>query len=168
MDRRSLLKSAAVLPAAALVPSFPTIAAIIEPAAPVAPLSVRPYADYVWEWFVSHDGETYYEGFSTKEEAIQYAQQSDYCVIAECVQQDFDLSVSAYDILERINDNNMELIGDGEGIECTREQERDLEEMVQRSIEAWTIKHSINLTAWSFAGMRNETDVAAVPNGKDQ
>lgn len=159
MDRRTLLKSAAAIPAAAMVPALSSVASAIEPAAPVTPAQLRPYANYVWQWFVSHDGETYYEAFPTKEEAIQYAQQCEYSLIAECIQQDFDLSVDAYSILERIDDNNMELIGEGEGIQCSSAQASDLEKMIQKAIEAWVVKHNIDLTAWSFGGVRNETDV---------
>lgn len=162
MDRRSLLKSAAALTATAALPAAPVNAAIVADAvevAPVVPLKASPYANYVWEWFVSYDGETYYESFPTKEEAIKYAQQCEYSVVAECIQRDFRLDISGYWLLEHLNDNNMELIGEGEGIECTPEQEKDLEKMVQRAIEAWIVKHNINITAWSFDGVRNETDV---------
>ena len=160
MDRRSLLKTAAALPAVALVPAAPVLPeAAIEAPTPIAPVSLRPYANYVWEWFVSNDGCTYYEGFATKEEAVQYAKQSDYCIVAECIQQDFDLNIDSYWLLDHLNDNNTELIGEGEGIECTKEQADDLEKMIQRAIEAWVVKHNISLTAWSFGGVRNETDV---------
>jgi len=138
---------------------------VIAPAAeaaaalPVQPAKLTPYGNYVWQWFVSNDGETYYEPFPTKEEAIEYAKQSEYSLIAECMQQDFDLGVPAYWIIEHINDSNMERIGEGEGIECTAAQERDLEAMVQKAIEAWVVKHNISITAWSFDGVRNETAV---------
>lgn len=166
MDRRSLLKAAVVLPAAAAVPvaSIPDAVAdvISEPPAPVASIAsikANPYVNYVWQWFVSNDGETYYEGFETKEAAIEYAKQSEYCLIAECVQQDFRLSIDGYWLLEQLNDNNMELTGEGEGIECTPAQERDLEHMVQKAIEAWVVKHNISITAWSFDGVRNKESV---------
>jgi len=161
MDRRSLLKSAAALSAAAAIPTVAVEAAA--PAIPAAivpqPLNVKPYANYVWEWFVSHDGCTYYEGFATKEEALEYAQKCDYSLIAECMQQDFRLEVDGWRILEDLNETNYDLIGEGEGIECTNEQRLDLEAMVNRAIEAWVVKHGINITAWSFDGTRNETDV---------
>lgn len=159
MDRRTLLKTVAVLPATALIPAIPAVAETAQMATPIAPLSVRPYADYVWQWFVSHDGETYYESFPTKEEAVQYAQQCDYSLIAECMQQDFRLGVDGYRLIEELNESNYDLIGEGEGIECSNAQRVDLENMVQKAIEAWVVKHNINITAWSFDGTRNETDV---------
>jgi hypothetical protein len=165
MDRRTLLKSAAAASAAAIVPAVAVEAApvVAEVAAPIqAPAKLSPYGSYVWEWFVSNDGETYYEPFPTKEEAMEYARSSEYSLVAECIQQDFDLGISGYWLLDHINDQNYELIGEGEGVECTSEQERDLEAMVQRAIEAWVVKHNISLTAWSFAGVRNETAVEEV------
>lgn len=166
MDRRSLLKSAA-----ALRPYSPTAAAVAatEPAALaplVQPVKASPYASYVWEWFVSHDGETYYEGFPTKEEAIKYAQQSEYSLVAECRQQDFRLDISGDWIVERLNEDNYELIGEGDGIDCTSAQQADLERMVGRAIEAWVVKHGINITAWSFEETKNQTEIAAVTNGE--
>ncbi len=163
MDRRTLLKTVAAVPAVALMPATPALAEPAQAAAPVVPLSVKPYAKYAWEWFVSHDGETYYEGFPTKEDAIKYAQQCDYSLIAECKQQDFNLDIEGWQLIERLNEDNYELIGEGEGIECTAKQARDLGDMVTRAVEAWTIKHSIHLTAWSFADTKNETDVPERP-----
>jgi hypothetical protein len=125
----------------------------------VASVKANPYTKYVWQWFVSHDGETYYEGFETKEEAVKYAQQCDYSLVAECVQQDFRLNIDGYRLLEELNESNYDLIGEGEGIECTNDQRLDLEKMVQQAIEAWIVKHNIDITAWSFDGVRNQTDV---------
>ncbi|MGY4621995.1 hypothetical protein ACVWZ4_007222 [Bradyrhizobium sp. USDA 4472] len=163
MDRRSLLKSAAALSAAAALPAATSAPAAIaaDAAVPavVAPLKANPYTNYVWEWFVSHDGETYYEGFPTKEEALQYAQQCDYSLIAECHQQDFRLDIDGYWLIDHLNDANCDLIGEGDGIEATNEQRLDLEKMVQSAIEAWVVKHNIKITAWTFDGTQNETNV---------
>jgi hypothetical protein len=171
--RRDFLKVGVAATAAGLAPAVSAeVGVISEPIAappPVpTPVKLRPYADYVWEWFVSHDGDVYYEAFPTKEEAIEYAQRCDYSIIAECIQQDFRLDVDGWRIIENLNDSNMELIGDGEGIECTADQERDLERMVQQAIEAWVVKHNINITAWSFDGTKNkmlvpERDASVLP-----
>lgn len=161
MDRRSLLKSAAALSATAAVAPVATIADAAPAAEVITPANLTPYANYVWEWFVSHDGETYYEGFPTKEEALAYAKQEEYALVAECKQQDFCLELQGWRILEQLNDDNMEMMGEGEGIEATPAQERDLEDMVRRAIEAWVVKHGIRITAWSFADTQNETKVEA-------
>lgn len=164
-SRRDFLRVSTTAAAAAMLPAVAVEAAPEAPiAGPVTPAKLTPYANYVWQWFVSNDGETYYEPFPTKEEAIEYAKQSDYCLIAECMQQDFDLGIPGYWIIEHINNNNMERIGEGEGIECTPAQERDLEVMVQKAIEAWVVKHNISITAWSFDGVRNETSVEHTPH----
>jgi len=162
MDRRSLLKSAAALAAAAALPTPVSVAAEAAPpmSAAVTPVKLKPYADYVWEWFVSHDGEVYHEAFATKEEAIEYAKDNEYAIVAECIQRDFRLDVSGWRIIEEINENNHELMGeDQEGIEATHAQEIDLEVMVKSAVEAWVVKHQINITAWSFDGIQNETSV---------
>lgn len=163
MDRRSLLKSVAVLTAAASAPGALVDALAPGPiiAAPI-PLKVSPYANHIWQWFVSNDREVYYEAFETKEQAIEYARACDYSFVAECQQQDFRLEVDGERVLERLNEDNYEQIGEGEGVECTSAQTRDLSDMLTRALEAWVVKHSINITAWSFAETKNETEVKAV------
>lgn len=156
--RRAILGGAAAIPAAAAIAGTTGIATTIETTGAPTPL-LTPYTDYPWRWWVSNDKETYYNDFDTLKEALEYAARSEYSYIAECQQQDFDLSVDGWRILEQLNDDNGELIGEGEGIECTSEQERDLGEMVTAAIEAWAVKHKIRITAWTFAETRNHTDV---------
>ncbi len=162
MDRRSLLKSAAALTATAAIPSAAAQAVAVE-SAPVAPLvtpaKLSPYADYVWEWFVSHNGEVYHEGFPTKEEAVAYAQQCDYAIVAECKPQDFDLSIDGEWLLEHLDEQNYDRIGGGDGIAATQAQRAELGDMVTRAIEAWVVKNNIDIRAWSFGGHQNETRV---------
>lgn len=165
-SRRDFLKVGTVAVAASALPTTPPVAAFAEAApvpAAIVPAKLSPYGNYVWEWFVSNDGETYYEPFPTKEEALEYARRSEYSLIAECQMQDFDLSIPAWVILERLDENNYERIGDGEGIQCTPAQDRDLEAMVQKAIEAWVVKHNINITAWSFGATKNQQAVSETP-----
>jgi hypothetical protein len=162
MDRRTLLKSAAALSAAVVVP------VTIAEAAPavVQPLKLSPYVNHVWQWFVSHDKEVYYEAFETMEQAIEYGKACGYSFVAECQQQDFRLEVDAERVLEWLNEDNYEQIGEGGGVECTSAQQRDLSDMLTRALEAWVVKHSINITAWSFADTKNETTVSR-PNQRE-
>ena len=159
MDRRQLLKTTIAATAAAAVPFQAAQPAEVIATAIPKPIDIRPYANYVFEWFVSHDGETYYEGFSTKEEAIEYANASEMSIVAECKSTDFNIEIDGRDIIERINDNNYE--GEGDGIRCTREQENDLTRMLTRAMEAWVVKHNIDIRAWSFAEVRNKTELTS-------
>lgn len=162
MDRRSLLKSAVAFTAAAALPATLAASEVVTatPAAVVAvPVKLKPYTDYVWEWFVSNDGEVFHESFATKEEAIEYAKECDYSIVAECKPQDFDLGISAGWVLEQINENNYDRTGEDEGVTATRDQELDLECMLKSAVEAWVVKHGIDIRAWAFAGMRDETHV---------
>lgn len=165
MDRRSLLKTAAGLAVAATLPATApaTAAEISAPSiAGLTPVKLNPYTDYVWEWFVSNDGEVYHESFATKEEAIEYAKACNYSIVAECVHQDFDLGISGDWIIEQINEANYDRVGEDEGITATRDQVLDLERMVKSAIEAWVVKNGIDITAWAFAGVRDETTVEQV------
>lgn len=168
MDRRQLLKTALAAPVVAAVPVATSIEA---PAIPLTapgptPANLKPYADYIFEWFVSHDGETYYEAFPTKKDAEEYARLCDYSIIAECRPQDFDLTVNAGRVIEDIDENNYERIGDGDGIgvRCTDEQEADLGMMLTRAMEAWVVKHNIDIRAWSFGDVRDEVRVDMFPH----
>jgi hypothetical protein len=162
MDRRKLLKTTIAATAATALPIADTIAPIIAaPAAsPIMPINSKPYINYVFEWFVSYDGEVYYEGFATRDEAERYAKQCGYSLIAECKPQDFDIRIYGGDIIERLNEDNYELIGEDDGIICTSEQEGDLTKMLTRAFEAWVVKHNIDIRAWSFDTVRNQTAVA--------
>lgn len=156
-SRRSLLKGAAVIPAAAAVATSGLGTAATEAAA--LPVPPTPYTEYPWRWFVSHDKEVYHDDFDTLEDALRYAQSSEYAYVAECRQQDFDLSLDGWQAIDYLNDQNGDRIGEGEGIECTPEQERDLDKMLTAAVEAWVVKHKIKITAWSFAETRNLTEV---------
>lgn len=161
MDRRSLLKTAFGATAVAALPMIPATAevAVAATALPVAPPKLKPYVDYVWEWFVSHDGEVYHESFPTREAALEYAKACDYRLVSECRQQDFDIRIEGWEVIERLNEANYDQIGEGDGISCTNAQEGDLGDMLTQAMEAWAVKHAIDLRAWTFGAVRNTIDI---------
>lgn len=157
LSRRNLLKGGAAL-ATLAVPATPAVGAPL--AATVGEL--LPVArEHPWQWWCSDDKALYHDPFDTFEEALAYAKQCGFRNIAQCRQQDFDLSVDGSRLLELLCDDNDELIGEGEFISATREQELDLGRMVTDAIYRWAAKHKIDLTAWQFGDVRDETDVAA-------
>lgn len=125
------------------------VAVGIAPAVPVA-------AAYPWEWWFSYDGYSYYESFKSKEGALEYLKDTGEGMIAECQRQDFDLTIDACEILERLQESNEDTIGDGDFLDYTREQENDLGEMLTRTMKEWVRKHKIKTTAWTFGDVRNE------------
>lgn len=148
-SRRAFIQAGAAIPAAAIA------AAVNAPLITATVAAACPYTDYAWQWFVSHDGDTYHDRFDTVEAAIEYARKCQYTVVAECKPQDFSLEVEGLEILELLDGNNEDMRGEGEGIECTQGQEDDLGKMVTAAIEAWVVKHNIAITAWTFGGVRN-------------
>lgn len=156
-SRRAFMKGAAALPAAGAIGAL-GMREVVQAAEVATPVS--PYTNYPWQWFVSSDGDEYHDVFNTMQEAVEYAKQCQYSIVAECQQQDFDLSISGNTIIEWLDDNNYDTRGDCEGIECTNEQAKDLENMVTAAIEAWVVKHKISITAWTFAGVRNKTNIS--------
>jgi hypothetical protein len=159
-SRRAFLATAAALPAATAVLSAPAVAALpLEPATPV----LTPYTEYPWRWMVSHDDYSFSEDFETLEKALEFARIEGAEVVAECKMQDFSLGMEGGDVLEALLGQNEDRIGEGEFLECTREQEKDLGAMVTAAIEAWAVKHRISLTAWSFEDIRNRQRVDAMP-----
>lgn len=125
----------------------------------IAPAAVA--AAYPWEWWFSYDGYNYCENFKSKESALKYLKYTGEGMIGECQQQDFDLTIDACEILERLQESNEDTIGEGDFLDYTREQENDLGEMLTRTLEAWVRKHKIKTTAWTFGGVRNEIKAEA-------
>lgn len=152
-SRRAFIAAAAAAPIATSVP-----VAVAETAPPIEPpIPVQtPYVDYPWRWMVSNDDYSYTEEFDTLAKALEHAHAVGAEFVAECQMQDFYLAVSGSDVLEMLQGQNEDLIGEGEFIDATREQEADLGKMVTEAIETWAIKHKISLTAWTFAGVRNK------------
>lgn len=147
-NRRQFMKSAIAAPIAASAASLPAIAQDL-PAVVAAP------EPYPFSWYFSNYGDIYDEEFDTKEQALAYLRNVGEGMISECQRRDYDLSVDGWRILELINDDNEEARGEGEGIECTNEQERDLGEMVTAAVVAWARKHNIDTAAWTFGVVRN-------------
>lgn len=159
-SRRKFLAAAAVIPAAVAI-------------SPVAPLAAEaalsiPTEPYPWGWYFSTDGgEMYHEQCDTMEQAIKIAKEYGGGLVAECQRQDFWLEVDGAEILEMLYMHNEEAIGEGEFIEATSEQERELGRMVTEAIGQWVAKNKIDITAWTFGGVRNRTFVEPVPNSHD-
>jgi hypothetical protein len=156
-SRRAFIAAAATAPLAASVPAA-AVAALppIEPPTPV----VTPYTTYPWRWMTSYDDCMYSEEFETLEAALKFATAEGCDTVAECQMQDFNLGVDGYEVLELLQNNNEDLIGEGEFIEATDEQQKDLGNMVTEAIERWAVKHKISLTAWTFGNIRNEQKIA--------
>ena len=157
ISRRAALKFAAALQVAAGAPVVAS-SATTETAPAVAALKAQ---SHPWRWWVGHDEEVYHTDFDTREEAVAYAQQCDYAYIAECQQQDFSLDIDADEILDGLANAQYDLIGEGEFIETTTEQRKDLGERLTRVMYEWAYENNISLTAWSFGAVRNRALVDA-------
>jgi hypothetical protein len=118
----------------------PTLAAESVIAEATAPLPKFPF-----KWWHSYDGEIYQEQFDTKEQALAYLKECGGGMIAECQQGNYDIDVGGWDIIELLNGQNEDKIGEGEFIDCTDEQARDLGKMVSQAIEDWVKKHKIDI-----------------------
>lgn len=159
-DRRAFFRFAAAAPVAIATAAItPPVGGSNAAAAPVA----TPYTDYKWQWGVTDDNETFHAMFDTFDEAYSFAQSAGYEFIAECLPQDFSLRIHGDDVVDWLNDNNEESIGEDGGIVCTDAQAQDLGAMVTAAIEAWAVKHQIDIRAWCFAATRNATKVIAQP-----
>ncbi|WP_018265506.1 hypothetical protein [Methylosinus sp. LW4] len=161
VSRRAFLGATATVAGAAALPTA-AAAEQIASLAGVAPL--KPISEYPFRWWVSFDGgEVFTEDFKTREEAIAYAEASGGGTIAECQQRDFDLYLTDDDIFEALHGHNEDAIGEGEFIEWTAEQGRELEREVNAVIAAWAERHKINSTAWQFAAVRNSEKIEGLP-----
>jgi len=121
---------------------------------------------YQYQWRVSFDGgEVYGDPHNSKEDAVAEARERPHGgLIAECLQQDFDLSITGDSIIEALYGQNEDQMNDaGEFIDPSEEQTRDLGEMVSDAIAAWVEKHSIDTKAWMFADTKNDERVEGAP-----
>ena len=164
LNRRKFLQSgslgvaAASLPVAAATVTLAQGTALLGEAA--APLAVKTVVKYPFRWWVSHDGETYFDECETREEAVAIA--ANYrggALIAECQQQDFDLRIDGWGLYELMQESNSELIGEGDFIDASSEQIDELENAVNAVIAAWAEKHRLNRAAWQFAETRNKEKI---------
>jgi hypothetical protein len=157
--RRAFIKSAAILPAAAAAAPLMTAEAM-PTTSTVPPVPPTPYNDHPWQWWVGHDRERFSDCFNTREDALEAAEEEGYRVVAECKSQDYTLDIEGGDILEMIQGSNEDRLDeDGECIDCTDDQCRDLGDMVTRAVEEWVMKHNISIRAWAFGDVRNEMDI---------
>lgn len=159
ISRRTMLRGLAVAPVAAALP----VAAVAKPELiwtqvdlPVAPVVEK----YPWKWWIG-DEETMYDSFATREEALEEAQAHGFHMIAECKQGDFDLRIDYDRLADFWIDRNEERINeDGDFLKSvTKEQERDLEARLHATVLQWVKDHSVDTTAWYFAGFRNDETV---------
>ena len=120
-------------------------------------------AKYQYQWRVSLDGgESYGDVHPSKESAAGKARISGGGLIAECLQEDFDLFLGdGLSLLEILADNNSERVNETVDFltAVTAEQANDLAVMVNAAIETWAEKHAINTTAYMFADVRNEEQI---------
>jgi hypothetical protein len=156
--RRTFLATAAAFPVVGISSSGSV--ALIE-ALPT------PLPAYPFKWWFSYDGVWYSDECDTKEEAL--ARLADYGegLIAECQRKDYDLDLSGDEIIEMLYGQNEEAIGEGEFLETTSEQVRDLGKMVSTAIEQWVRKHKIDTSAWSFGAVRNKIKFESIPELKN-
>lgn len=119
------------------------------------PLVSRPYS---FSWYLSTDGgEVYHDKFSSKEDAVKAAIEHGGGLVAECKRQDWDLHVSGESMLETLYGQNEELMGeDGDFIDPTPEQLKELGDMVSDTVKLWACKNNIDTGAWRFGEVRNK------------
>ena len=120
-----------------------------------------------YQWWMTHNEEEYFNPCETREEALTMAREEGYPVIAECLKGDFNLTVDADNVLQRLGEQNEENTNeDGDFIDCTRTQLDDLSAMLTETLRAWAVKHDIKTEAWAFVDIRNiekvEPEVAAI------
>src|SRR6185369_11385951 len=118
--RRRFLQSAAVAPAVAAATAIPTVAA-----EPIAAVVAQPH-EYMW-YFSGDGGERYGEIFNTRDQALEFLKHEGYGLIAECQKQDYRLDIDGGDVIDMLYGQNEDYMDeDGEFIDCTPEQTRDL------------------------------------------
>lgn len=98
--------------------------------------------------------ETHFNGpYPSREDAIEAGKKDceDYSFnVQQADTQDYCLSMAGCDVIEELYGQNEDLIGEGDFIEPTPEQERDLGKMVTAAIYAWVEKHNIDTKAWAL------------------
>jgi hypothetical protein len=130
---------------------------------------------WFWQTGATDDHETYNGPCASRDEAIDEARANDGDVEGFCIVE-ADRSVPSCEVfdagwvLERYAEHNEECWSeDGGEVDCTSEQERDLEAMLAATFEAWFAKHGISRQGWMFGTSRNqEVFKAAEPVSADQ
>lgn len=119
--------------------------------------------NFFWWWaYGTSDPEIFNGPFGTREEAIEAAKSSDGEITGftiteadRCIPR-VDI-FSADEVFERFEERNCECWDEdgGPGVDCTRDQEKDLEAMLAAAFEEWFKKHQIQRAGWAFGVMRN-------------
>lgn len=153
--RREFIAGAAAAPMAIAMAGNVAAASVTASIAEVTPAVEK----HPFRWWISSDGgEVFSEMFDSKEAALaQLEEYGEGCMIAECQQQDFHLDLRGDEVIELLYDQNEELMNeDGEFLDVTPEQKKELGAMVTATIQAWVEKNKIKTTAWTFRRTRNE------------
>jgi hypothetical protein len=159
VSRRDFMRAAAAASTAAALPATAAADQLLSISGVAG--NLKPAAEYPFDWWVSCDGgEVYRERFATREAAVECARRYGGAAIAECRQQDFDLTIDDDELYELMQSRNEERIGDGDFVEWTREQGEELAREVNAVIAAWAERHKINRPAWTFAEVRNFEEIA--------
>ena len=162
ISRRLLLAGAGAAASAAAVPvaALPAAPAVATDLLALAMQPIQPLPDLPWSWWTSDpfDGDTYQNEADTREEALENLALEGGHII-EARQQWFDLSVSGDDLYEAMMGHNDDAIGEGDFIEATDEQLKELADAVNLVIAAWADKHKLNDVAWRFAETRNREKI---------
>ena len=112
-----------------------------------------------WKWWIGSNDEHYNQTDATsRDEAIEagideYGGDPFYIVEAEQGRVNWHFMRAGF-IFDAIEDYHEELRGEDPLVECTAEQERDLEKCVGDAIAAWAERHGISSTTWAFARQR--------------
>ena len=124
--------------------------------------------NFKWWWAIGTSQPESYNGpCDTREQAIAEAQADDGnvhgFVIVEADRSVPDCKIfDAGRMLEDYDEHNLECWGeDGADVQCTAEQEIDLEVMLTAAFDAWFKKHGISQSGWNFDTTRNAETFAA-------
>lgn len=117
-----------------------------------------------WWWQIGTDNcpETYRGPCETREQAIAEAQAEEGnelgFVLVEADREVPSCEIFRADrVLDDYGEHNEECWGeDGADVQCTGAQERDLEEMLAATFDAWFKKYKISQRGWCFATQRNQ------------
>lgn len=128
---------------------------------------------FKWWWAVgTSEPEIYHGPCDTREEAIDTAR-GDYGAELGFVIVEADRSVPTCNIfdsdrvLEDYEEHNEECWGeDGADLGPSGEQQRDLENMLRDTLDAWFKKHSISQRGWAFSDQRNQETFEPEPATK--
>lgn len=114
-----------------------------------------------WKWYVGHYEEEFSSGpYETREEAVQIAKEEyEGGWIIEAYKSPIALApyFDARNFVERAEDDGYEFSNEsGDPLfDITKDQMKELEEMVRQTITDWQKKHNLVFMPWTFTGQRN-------------